>query len=255
MTEATEIKRNDSKSVINLVPTPLNAEELAGLDKNEKISEMEKKFPHLKNCIFACGGTCIVYYADERKYLVKQLYKSTNNNKAYLARMKKINDEIASHYQSKGGNYFLRQILSEIKDGVCYEVFVATNGSTIGVSKLESSNDFIALFKAYKGFLKSLEALHEKGYIHFDVKPDNIFKYKANETDSYTMQLFDFGSTTSLNEVVKNLQSEDGEGFVYGVTPGWYETRDINKYCEAVKKDDSFAKVLDTTAAVKVLLD
>lgn len=254
MTEAIGSITNNLRSVINLAPTRLNSDELLKIAGKRKISEMEIKYPHLKNCIFACGGTCIVYYADDRKYLVKQLYKNTVDG-SYLNKIREINEEMAKYYQKKGSNYFLRHIWSGEENNTYYEVFVATNGSTVGVSKPKNANEFIALFKAYRGFLKSLAALHEIGYIHFDVKPDNIFKYRANEGDSYTMQLFDFGSATLCKEVIQNLQDENGDGFIYEITSGWYEARDINKYCEAIKNDDSVAKALDITAAVKVLLD
>lgn len=254
MTEATAIKGQESKSLINLSPTKLNADEISRLVRSEKILEMEAKYPHLKNCIFACGGTCIVYYADNRKYLVKQLYKDTIDED-YLKKIREINENMAAYYLEKESNYFLRQIWAGEENKVYYEVFVATNGSTIGSSPLENVNDFITLFKEYRGFLKSLSALHEVGYVHFDVKPDNIFKYRANEGDSYTMQLFDFGSARLIDDVVKNLQSDDGEGFIYEVTPGWYDHHDIDKYCQAIKIDDSISKVLDLTAAVKVLVE
>ena len=54
MTEATAIKGQESKSLINLSPTKLNADEISRLVRSEKILEMEAKYPHLKNCIFPC---------------------------------------------------------------------------------------------------------------------------------------------------------------------------------------------------------
>lgn len=44
-----------------------------------------------------------------------------------------------------------------------------------------------------KGILQGLGSVHEKDYVHRDIKPDNIMLTKSDHIESNSIKLVDFG--------------------------------------------------------------
>jgi serine/threonine protein kinase len=65
----------------------------------------------------------------------------------------------------------------------------------------------------FKDMLQTLNKLHEKGYVHLDIKPDNIV-VKCRGPDDITPYFIDFGYTQKLETLQKNAQICGTRGYI-----------------------------------------
>lgn len=243
----TRIEIHDKNHDICIKITPIKATK-----PHSDYTEIKKMLPDLADCIVTRGSTCVVYYANDdagNRYLVKQFTVEEGSSPSL-----EINRKISQYYNGKGSNYFLKQAYVGTDGVTQYHLFEAVNGSTLTCESPVMIKDFLRIFKEYKGFVESLDALHQLGYIHFDVKSENIFRFKANESDHHIMQVLDFGSACLKSEVIENLKTNGESGYIYANTPEWYDEDDKALLCQGIRAGDtSLSCVLDLTAAVKVL--
>ena len=83
-------------------------------------------------------------------------------------------------------------------------------GSTFNQLKLNKS-DVYGFFEGFENVLQGVKVLHEAGYFHHDIKPDNILIQRAN---TFKFRLADFGSMRSL---AKSLETYKAGGHVNGI--------------------------------------
>ena len=223
-------------------------------------NDVYKICPELADCAIALGGSSIVFYAQDRlgkSYLVKKIISPGETDYTDV-----ITEKLKTFYRDESTNYFLGQAFyGEDENKEEYHLFDRVNGETPKPQFPKTIKEFSKLFKEIKGFLRCLETLHkckyqgDKCYVHFDVKPDNIFRFRANQEDEYCMQLIDFGSARAAYDVQKDMFNEGIAGYKYASTEGWYDTsyKFREKHCNKIKEDFEYACVVDITAAVKVL--
>ena len=121
-----------------------------------------------------------------------------------------------------------------------YDIYEANNTVYIVASYVEGSTlsdvDFVTLKDAVKVVLstaKSIEKIHNDGYLYLDVKPDNILMY--NETPEL-IQLFDYDSVIPIAE--KENITEYRVSYSVGFAPLEQKT---GKMCHIGKRTDVYS--------------
>jgi len=86
---------------------------------------------------------------------------------------------------------------------------------------------------SFKNALKILEELHENGFIHRDIKPDNIL---FEERNSNQVKLIDFGlSKKYLDKNNNHLEYKDGKKIIGTIK---YCSINLHNGCEPSRRDD-----------------
>ena len=110
--------------------------------------------------------------------------------------------------------------------GTLYIDMTVTNGKSYSIVQEKSMYD---LMRRMKVLTQVIEIYHSKGYLHLDIKPDNIYVRPKNETCEDVL-LFDFDSVTAKSDIVSNA--------VLSYTQQWAALEQImsnrrRKICEA----------------------
>ena len=186
-----EISINDKKSGITYKLTPV----LSGKVKDEDFDEIREQYPDLADSIVAYGGSCVAFYAvneNGHRYLVKRF---TNDQSG--ERSSEIIKKIIAKHDKLGINYFLDDCLTGTDGETTYHVFTRINGETPSCQCPNTPEGLLRVLCEYKSFLESMKILHEIGYAHFDIKPENIFRFKANSSPASELSLAIFDVRTS----------------------------------------------------------
>jgi serine/threonine protein kinase len=111
-------------------------------------------------------------------------------------------------------------------------------GSTFNQLKLNKS-DVYGFFEGFENILQGVKVLHEAGYFHHDIKPDNILIQRAGSSvsasASFKFRLADFGTMRSL---AKSLETYKAGGHVNGIYHTAYPYWPLYTIFLNFKKDD-----------------
>ena len=107
-------------------------------------------------------------------------------------------------------------------------------GSTFNQLKLNKS-DVYGFFEGFENVLQGVKVLHEAGYFHHDIKPDNILIQRAGSSAKFKFRLADFGSMRSL---AKSLEIYKTGGHVNGIYHAPYPYWPLYAIFLNFKKDD-----------------
>jgi serine/threonine protein kinase len=107
-------------------------------------------------------------------------------------------------------------------------------GSTFNQLKL-SKSDVYGFFEGFENILQSVKVLHEAGYFHHDIKPDNILIQRVGSSASFKFRLADFGTMRSL---AKSLETYKAGGHVNGIYHAPYPYWPLYVIFLNFKKDD-----------------
>ncbi len=232
----------DEKSGRRFELTPISQKKTSGKEENYELAD----------CIIANGATCEVFHAKDEndcRYLVKKF-----TSKADGENDSKTIKEIIDIYDKRGINYFLKDCFVGTDGTSVYHVFEQINGDVVKPINPTSIKELLNVLNEYKSYLESLKLLHRQGIIHCDIKPSNIFRFKANVNDSYSLQILDFGSIARESNMIDQIKENGMSGYTYNGTLKWYNPRDIKKLCSAIQNgEENLEYVLDLTASVRVL--
>ena len=112
---------------------------------------------------------------------------------------------------------------------------MADAGNTFNQLKL-TKNDVYGFFEGFANILQAVKVLHEAGYFHHDIKPDNILIQRAGFGPStFKFRLSDFGTMRSLS---KSLETYKAGGHVNGIYHSAYPYWPLYTIFLGFKKDD-----------------
>ena len=177
------------------------------LDKEYEIKEVK-----------GFGASCVVYLAEDctncRKVLIKELYPINlgifrdNNNALVIPassqsnfaeckeKLKRAVDlQISFHNAEDSGNF-----TSDVEEIIEHNnTLYVVMGRVFGESyDKHVPEDLTAVLKIGRSVAKAIAMYHNKGYLHLDIKAENVFKIK--ETDEL-IKLFDFDSVHTKEEI------------------------------------------------------
>ena len=179
------------------------------LDKEYKIIEK-----------VGCGASCVVYLAENsansRKVLIKELYPMdlgifrnesnaliipAGSKEAFEQYKEKLNKSVALqisfHNAEDSGNS------TSDAEGIieANNTLYVVMGRVIGESyDKHTPEDLTSVLKIGRSVAKAIAMYHNKGYLHLDIKAENVFKIK--ETNEL-IKLFDFDSVHPKEEIQK----------------------------------------------------
>jgi len=158
------------------------------------------------------GGTCLVYYALKmdrqgipRKVILKEFYPLLNGlyegelirnadgsltvpetvkeSEIYQVKEKRFREsyEVFKHFYNEGisNNYVLQgqEFYEEKEKGTCY--LVVDYSESLSLYKYIQTNPGLYDFLGYVHKLaKAAGKLHQMGYVHYDIKPDNVLVFE-----------------------------------------------------------------------------
>ncbi len=210
-----------------------------------------KKFI-IKECI-GRGATCLVYSAvceDKTEHILREFYPKsldiTRAENGEITPSKKDFEEFnealkifeKSCYAQKEFRLDekLKNYIFDVKgyyngNGTKYVSMSKHSGTDY--SKVEEKNLYDLLLRI-KTLTKVVGHYHKKGFLHLDIKPENIFVRPEDETKEDIM-LFDFGSILSITEAKKGI------GLSY--TKDWSAPEQVipNRYTEIGPATDVFS--------------
>ena len=114
---------------------------------------------------------------------------------------------------------------------------MADAGNTFNQLKL-TKNDVYGFFEGFANILQAVKVLHEAGYFHHDIKPDNILIQRAGfgaSPSAFKFRLSDFGTMRSLS---KSLETYKAGGHVNGIYHSAYPYWPLYTIFLGFKKDD-----------------
>jgi serine/threonine protein kinase len=186
------------------------------------------------------GGSSLVYYGtrieDDLPILIKEIYPFDRSNCIIRDndQIVKINDDLPKEIIEKAEmlldtckNKALNEkaLLSNLAINYyaysdisidCFSQFntvytIFQNKDDGCVLSTESKQSFLTYIKYIKRILEALEPLHNAGYLHLDIAPDNIYKTKIDKEEP-VLKLIDFNSSIKISDVrsVKVLSSKEG---------------------------------------------
>lgn len=185
----------------------------------------------IKHQTFTIGLNCENQDHPEPKLLVRGVNKSKNLEESKIKRnyslvsksltfFKEIRNfpklavpHTLLHYETKKG-HLKTALMNDFYEGGCL---------TSKLNKINLSNRF----KIVDNILEGLQGLHENGFIHFDIKPDNIL-LKKNSDGDFEGYITDF-----------DLVQKKGEITHYGGTPGFKAPELTSHLTDKAKIDQS----------------
>lgn len=96
-----------------------------------------------------------------------------------------------------------------------YLVVELLSGRTLGARLLDGPLDAAAAAEYFDQILRGLEAAHDAGVVHRDLKPDNIFLCSRSDCTSY-VKILDFGIAKLLSEGTDRLTTLTRPGTIMG---------------------------------------
>ncbi|HKP64829.1 MAG TPA: protein kinase [Polyangiales bacterium] len=150
--------------------------------------------------LLGAGGMGAVYEAEhvftKRRVALKRMHPG-------LARSKHAADRFIRESQAPStiGHPGIVQVLDggEEPDGSLYLVLELLDGISMQDALEQGTLEAPAIVQIGIELLEALEAAHRKGFIHRDIKPDNIF-LAHDGRDSITVKLLDFGIASLQTE-------------------------------------------------------
>lgn len=198
--------------------------------------------------VWKCDGNKAIKVTCDKKFGPFKLVNATKEEIEDVEKMKGILEEDHKYISYKKENLkkgtkdikakkylALNETGSKINDNK--QIFaseLAKGDLTSKVSEIQGKKDVSNIIKMGTQALKALKVIHDAGYSHNDVKPDNLLVVervsKKLGVNKDTIQLADFGAMTKINETSKIFVNSNFSA------PDWYKTSPA-----AVAKRDVYA--------------
>ncbi len=231
--------------------------------------------------IRAQGRSCYVYTATDeadpsKRFLIKcfkDAYTAlrTNGREHPAEQASACIRSIREAFRERGDNYLLGDALLGTDGGeppVYYHVFPLLNSTAIEdvtlideyFVRVPTKENLERVLRLADGFLTHLGIIHDAGWLHNDIKPDNLIIFKVNGEEQ--MQLIDFDSAISMeawrekspSELRDFLVKNSSERAMFGADAYTvYESKDIDELARLGTDAAEFARVPDIAAAAKII--
>lgn len=164
------------------------------------------------------GGSCIVYnafYTDDfgirHDCILKQLdpvrtdseslikWDNAEISQTELERFLKaarIQKNVGQRSETINSTSRIRSVFS-YKDSVYFQFVEKNYGDTLDKAHFDTLHEYISVLIQ---IVKIISEYHSMGYLHLDIKPQNIF-CKNNGNNKYTVSMFDFDSLINFSDV------------------------------------------------------
>lgn len=218
------------------------------------------------------GAASICYRAirDSKRYVVKEYFPvaiavrdadgnviPSDEENAEEIFTKKKSDFISSarFHQNRLHDIQQNDFLSVIEydEGNGFVVMNDTDGQTLAswAEKQTVNDDYVRkCIQIVKGIIEETEKYHKAGYVHLDLKAENVYKFNI-ENDQTLTRIFDFDSIQNIDSLYDSIQSKKAHIHTTNECYG-REIRDINS-----QKADYITKEmlvrLDYYAIIKIL--
>ncbi|MBU1535678.1 serine/threonine protein kinase [Myxococcota bacterium] len=219
-TNTPDLRDASSPGVVDPAESDPNPEDSLTVQDNRKITKVKKIQDEMigrrvgeyeVNCIVGSGGMGSVYGGVHpligKRVAIKVLKPSLSENKdmmgRFLAEAKAVN---AIHHPN------IVDIFSfgEMEEGSQYFVMEYLEGQTLTTYiKQTQVVPYLEAYTILRQILSALGAAHDKGIIHRDIKPDNIFLEKRPHEDHY-VKLLDFGIAKFTEDGFRTSHTKTG---------------------------------------------
>lgn len=225
------------------------------LEKGQKVclsdnrGENNKTYEYIIKEITGFGASCIVYEAYYNDSLgIKHLVRLKEFYPVYMdiTRDENLNlivkDEYIQKFEEEGNLFkqaYNKNVLFQMNldtlnstgnvqnffygNNTMYMIVNYNNGMSYDKVKNESLYD---IFQIGLSLAKTIKSYHEAGYLHLDIKPENILKLP--ETNELII-LFDFGSIESI----ENIHSGNAKNISY--SESWAAPEQLQHKLEKIK--------------------
>lgn len=138
---------------------------------------------------------------------LKVLHKFEDSREANLA-AERIRREIKAMSENLHSN--LMKILDADSDSMWYVSQFYENG-TLADNRDMFKGDFVKSLKAIRPLVEAVAKLHKKGYVHRDIKPQNVFLNSNNELilGDFGLIYFEDNQRTRISDKYENVGSRD----------------------------------------------
>ena len=193
--------------------------------------------------VWKCKDNKAIKVTCDKKFGPFKLVNATKEEIEDVEKMKGILEKSHRYTSSQGKDkdidakryLALNETGSKINDNK--QIFaseLAKGDLTSKVSEIQGKKDVSNIIKMGTQALKALKVIHDAGYSHNDVNPNNLLVVervsKKLGVNKYTIQLADFGAMTKINETSKIFVNSNFSA------PDWYKTSPA-----AVAKRDVYA--------------
>ena len=166
------------------------------------------------------------------------VYKVKNNNNIFYALKEELrNDNILFNEANIYKELRFIKNVGKIKDYFYYNNknylvlnLYDTNLTHIKYKKYNSVNYIILINNIFKIILKTIEDIHNLGYIHRDIKPSNICLDKMNEP-----YLIDFGFSKKYITNNKHIEEKKIKSIIVSYS---FISNNVNNLIEPTRRDD-----------------
>tara|TARA_Y100000389_G_scaffold64346_1_gene60401 strand:- start:1109 stop:1891 length:783 start_codon:yes stop_codon:yes gene_type:complete len=165
------------------------------------------------------------------------VYKVKNNNNFYALKEELQDDNILLNEANIYKELRFIKNVGKIKDYFYYNNknylvlnLYDKNLTQIKYEKYNSINYIILINNIFKIILKTLEDIHNHGYIHRDIKPSNICLDKMNEP-----YLIDFGFSKKYITNNKHIEEKKIKSIIGSYS---FISNNVNKLIEPTRRDD-----------------
>ncbi|MEL7372275.1 MAG: protein kinase, partial [Myxococcota bacterium] len=161
------------------------------------------------------GGMATVYRARhqflDKDYAVKVLHGQIAADSTMARRFHR---EAKTLGQIKHPNVVSVDNFGVTSAGLLYMVMEYLNGATLG-QVLRKNGPFAPARAAeiVRQIATGLQAAHRKGFVHRDLKPGNVMLIVADEVDSESVKLMDFGLVRILSDDTNTQLTQEGQFF------------------------------------------